>query len=182
MKNRAGTFENRRALEQAEKYKLATRRVQRLRHFSAHIGTRPDWENSLGRNTAIFRVMLLHVSINHSGRMLHGRVKEVGMPGRSFPSADVRASTPTVFIVDDDATTRTITAKLVQTLGFSTDCFASGQEFLNGYDCQKTGCVILDYQMPGLNGVEVQRALKVRELSIANYFCDRLWGRFLCCP
>ncbi|HEY2416064.1 MAG TPA: response regulator [Pirellulaceae bacterium] len=69
----------------------------------------------------------------------------------------------TVFIVDDQEDIRTSTAVLVRSTGLETECFDSGRAFLDAYDGQKHGCIVLDYQMPELNGAEVQQALKSRE-------------------
>lgn len=89
------------------------------------------------------------------------------MIATSFSMREVTRCNPfsaTVFIVDDDPDIRKTTAKLIMSIGFDTDSYASGREFLSGYDQRKVGCVILDYQMPGLSGLEVQRTLKTLEI------------------
>lgn len=88
------------------------------------------------------------------------------MPAQFTDTGELRPADPgqaTVFIVDDQADIRNTTAILVRTTGLETECYDSGQSFLDAYDCQKHGCIVLDYQMPELNGAEVQQALNSKE-------------------
>src|SRR6185295_6691795 len=48
---------------------------------------------------------------------------------------------------------------LVRSIGLEARCFASGLEFLDQFNESQAGCIILDYQMPGLDGLGVQKAL-----------------------
>lgn len=66
---------------------------------------------------------------------------------------------PLVSIVDDDASVREATEGLVRSLGYSAAAFASAEEFLGSGRVNDTSCLITDVQMPGLNGVELQRRL-----------------------
>jgi FixJ family two-component response regulator len=48
--------------------------------------------------------------------------------------------------------------------------FASGQDFLGSNSVADTACIIADVQMPGLSGIELQQALKARDLKIPMVF------------
>jgi FixJ family two-component response regulator len=49
---------------------------------------------------------------------------------------------------------------------FSVRVFGSGQEFLDSLSSQRPDCVVLDYQMPGLTGRDVQRRLALAQISL----------------
>src|SRR5262249_6253852 len=61
-------------------------------------------------------------------------------------------------------------AMLIASLGLETDCYASGREFLDGYDRRKAGCAILDFQLPGLTGLDIQQALNASESPLPVIF------------
>jgi FixJ family two-component response regulator len=66
---------------------------------------------------------------------------------------------PTVFIVDDDASVVKALARLLRSAGLNTATFASPQEFIDHHDQKAPGCLVLDVEMPRMNGLELQRAL-----------------------
>jgi FixJ family two-component response regulator len=66
---------------------------------------------------------------------------------------------PTVFLVDDYAPVRSSISRLLRAAGFAVAPFASAEEFLEQYDPQKVGCLVLDIAMPSLNGLELQHVL-----------------------
>jgi FixJ family two-component response regulator len=68
-------------------------------------------------------------------------------------------SRPLVSIVDDDEEVRTATAGLVRALGYEARAYASAEAFLSSADADRSDCVILDVQMPGMSGPELQQAL-----------------------
>jgi FixJ family two-component response regulator len=77
-------------------------------------------------------------------------------------------SEATVFLVDDEPSVLKAVARLLRSSGFNVETFRSPQEFLDGYDPNTTGCLVLDVAMPGLNGLDLQEALcsKAIELPI----------------
>jgi FixJ family two-component response regulator len=69
---------------------------------------------------------------------------------------------PLVHVVDDDEATRTAMARLLRAEGFEVRTYASAREFLLTLPNQP-GCVILDVQMPDLNGLELQAHIAERD-------------------
>jgi FixJ family two-component response regulator len=70
--------------------------------------------------------------------------------------------TPVVFVVDDDASVLRGIKRLLRSAGFTGETFASAREFLERYDGNAVGCVILDLAMPGFDGLQMQQALADR--------------------
>jgi FixJ family two-component response regulator len=67
---------------------------------------------------------------------------------------------PTVYLVDDDAPMRESIHLLLQSVGLPLRSYASAQEFLNQFDPESVGCLILDVRLPGMSGLELQQRLK----------------------
>jgi FixJ family two-component response regulator len=67
---------------------------------------------------------------------------------------------PIIAIVDDDKLTSEATAELIKIFGLSALVFDSAEAFLNSNGPLLTSCLILDVQMPGINGLQLQRKLK----------------------
>jgi FixJ family two-component response regulator len=78
--------------------------------------------------------------------------------------------TPTVFVVDDDASVLTSLSRLLQSAGFSVSAFACARAFLESDSCSKPGCLVLDVQMPGLSGVELQQMLNEKKSALPIVF------------
>jgi FixJ family two-component response regulator len=69
-------------------------------------------------------------------------------------------STPAcVSIIDDDGLVLRSLDRLLQSLGFAVDTFASPRDFLDQPPSDAPGCIIMDLSMPGLSGLELQQAL-----------------------
>ena len=66
---------------------------------------------------------------------------------------------PLVRIVDDDASFLAAIARMLRASGFATKTFASAADFLARPELEVPGCVLVDLQMPGLSGLDVQEAL-----------------------
>jgi two-component system, LuxR family, response regulator FixJ len=65
-----------------------------------------------------------------------------------------------VFVVDDDASVRKSLVRLLKSAGHEVDSFASAAELLKRAPFEDAGCLILDVQMPDLNGLELKKALE----------------------
>ena len=62
-------------------------------------------------------------------------------------------------LVEDDASVRQATARLIKSFGFTVEVFASGEEFLCFGSLRITSCLVLDVQMPGMSGLQLQSHL-----------------------
>jgi FixJ family two-component response regulator len=66
---------------------------------------------------------------------------------------------PTVFVVDDDESVRNSLRRLLQSVGLAVEVFASAQAFLHRARPDAPGCLVLDVQLPGLSGLDLQTEL-----------------------
>jgi len=76
----------------------------------------------------------------------------------------------TISIVDDDKWARDGIRELVESLGYGARTFESAEQFLQSGASGETLCLIVDIQMPGLNGFDLQRVLKERGYRIPVVF------------
>jgi RNA polymerase sigma factor (sigma-70 family) len=67
---------------------------------------------------------------------------------------------PTVFVVDDDSSTREVLAWLMKRHGLRTELFADARAFLRSYRGDRPGCLVVDLHMPGMSGLDLQLYLK----------------------
>jgi FixJ family two-component response regulator len=77
---------------------------------------------------------------------------------------------PTVFVIDDDSSVLKSLARLLRSLGFDAETFASAEPFLARKHYDGVGCIVLDVQMPGLNGMDLQDALNKADYSMPIIF------------
>jgi len=76
---------------------------------------------------------------------------------------------PFVVVVDDDESVSRAIKRLLRSIGIAAETFASGDVFLDvlaSMPSYRPDCVILDVQMPGLNGLEVQRRLSGKGMPV----------------
>jgi len=67
---------------------------------------------------------------------------------------------PTVFVVDDDASVRRSLGRLLVSEGLTAEVYGSADDFLTSYLRDRPGCMIVDLQMPGLDGLALQTRMK----------------------
>ncbi len=65
----------------------------------------------------------------------------------------------TVFIVDDEPDVRASLSMLIKSVGLKPEIYESPQEYLDTYDPDRSGCLVLDMRMPGMSGLHLQEKL-----------------------
>jgi len=76
----------------------------------------------------------------------------------------------TVFIVDDDADIRSSLSRSLSKRGFEVETFESALVFLESYDPERPGCLILDHGMPEMTGLELQQLLVDQDIALPVIF------------
>ncbi len=71
---------------------------------------------------------------------------------------------PCVFIVDDDEQVRSALTLLMESVGLKSESFASAQEYLDQFEPDRSGCLILDVRMPGISGLDLQARLSAEKI------------------
>ena len=64
-----------------------------------------------------------------------------------------------IAVVDDDESVRDAATHLFRSMGFAAVAFASAEDFLNSGSLERTSCLVLDVQMPGMGGLKLQTYL-----------------------
>jgi len=77
---------------------------------------------------------------------------------------------PTVFIVDDDEGYRDSVRELVSSVGLPTETFSSALEFLEVFDPERPGCLVLDIRMARMSGLALQERLRAMSAPIPIVF------------
>jgi DNA-binding response OmpR family regulator len=75
-----------------------------------------------------------------------------------------------ILVVDDEPDACNLMAKLLSALGYSVDVAYNGQTALQLIDQRQYGLAILDYQMPGMNGVDLFRRIRRARPDLAAVF------------
>jgi RNA polymerase sigma factor (sigma-70 family) len=75
-----------------------------------------------------------------------------------------------VFVIDDDASMRAAISELIEAVGISCQTLGSGQELLDATLPDVPSCLVLDVRLPGLSGLNLQRELTARGISIPIIF------------
>jgi FixJ family two-component response regulator len=71
-----------------------------------------------------------------------------------------------VLIIDDDPTVRSSLKFSLEVEGFTVRAYSSPHEFLNEADLPAKSCLLVDYYMPGMTGLELLARLRDRGVSI----------------
>ncbi len=79
--------------------------------------------------------------------------------------ADMHAD-GTIFLIDDDPGVRDSLTLLLSLKGLRTQPFANAESFIETYRPEWSGCVLTDLRMPGMTGLELQAALRARQVEV----------------
>jgi FixJ family two-component response regulator len=82
----------------------------------------------------------------------------------------ITVSSPTVFIIDDDASVRKSLSRLLRSAGFEAETFATAELFLKREHYDGIGCLVLDVRMPGISGIDLQDELSKADYSMPIVF------------
>ena len=82
---------------------------------------------------------------------------------------------PIVFVVDDDISVRESLELSIRCQGWQPEIFASAQEFFARSRALVPSCLVLDFSLPGLNGLEVQKRIAVERPDIPIIFITGYW-------
>lgn len=83
---------------------------------------------------------------------------------------DLPLHEPTVFLVDDDEAVRQSLALLIATYGLHVESASSAEEFLERWQPEAVGCLVLDIRMAGMSGLALQSLLQERRIAIPIVF------------
>lgn len=72
----------------------------------------------------------------------------------------------TVHIVDDDPSVLESLSIMLSSSGFNTRCYSSARAFLGTYSASGRDCLLLDVNMPGMTGLELQQCLNEAHIKI----------------
>ncbi len=78
--------------------------------------------------------------------------------------------TPIVYVVDDDSSTRELLAWLMRRNELAVEAFADARSFLEAYQPGQPGCLVLDLNMPGMSGLDLQQYLKEQGVQLPVIF------------
>src|SRR2546430_16158793 len=76
---------------------------------------------------------------------------------RGCRSCQVPNSGPIVAIVDDDSAVGNAIEVLIRSIGLVTQAFSSGQTILRSPELSRTGCLVVDFDMPRMSGLDLQK-------------------------
>ena len=73
---------------------------------------------------------------------------------------------PIVYVVEPDEAVRDSLRTLIRRSPLSVETFASAEEFLGHYDAGRAGCLVLEMELPGMSGLDLQRHLAERGIDL----------------
>jgi two-component system response regulator FixJ len=76
------------------------------------------------------------------------------------------AESETIYIVDDDESVRDSARALLESYDLIVEDFASARAFLDGYEVGRKACLLLDLNMPEMDGLELLEWLRGRQIAI----------------
>jgi len=89
---------------------------------------------------------------------------------RDAPATDGGSTDETVFLIDDDVSVREGLTMLLESVGLAAQSFGSAREFLGAPHAAPSGCVVLDVNMPGMNGLDLQTEMNALGIALPVIF------------
>ena len=79
-------------------------------------------------------------------------------------------SQPIIAVVDDDPRIRESLESLIESAGVKVQTYSLAEDFLRGDLVSATSCLITDVQMPGMNGLDLQRRVRLERPDLPVIF------------
>jgi FixJ family two-component response regulator len=73
---------------------------------------------------------------------------------------------PVVIVIDDDQAVRNSLRFSLQIEGFAVRAYASGAELPSAAELPRCGCLVVDYFLPGTNGLDLLRTLRAQQVKL----------------
>ena len=89
---------------------------------------------------------------------------------RDAPATIGGSTSETIFLIDDDISVREGLTALIESVGLPVRTFGSALEFLALEPTEAEGCVVLDIEMPGMNGLDLQREMNAAGILLPVIF------------
>jgi FixJ family two-component response regulator len=77
---------------------------------------------------------------------------------------------PLISVVDDDPSMSRMLCRAIKAAGLNVDAFGSVEEFLDSEASRASDCLILDMNLPGMSGLELQQRLNASRLEVPIIF------------
>jgi FixJ family two-component response regulator len=97
-------------------------------------------------------------------------VRLFNLPYRLTARYIVKDADAVVFVVDDDSSVREAIKNLIMLVGLRVETFGTAQEFLQCERPDLPGCVVLDVELPGSSGLDLQRELAAHGVKLPIIF------------
>lgn len=85
-------------------------------------------------------------------------------------TSPMSGSLPVVYVVDDDISVRESLELLIRTAGWQPELFESAQQFLSCPKVTAPSCLVLDVNLPGLNGLDLQKQVAAERVNMPIIF------------
>jgi len=80
--------------------------------------------------------------------------------------SDIAVAGPIVLIVDDDPAVRSSLQFYLEIEGFVVRTYSCGPDLLDDLDMPQTGCLVIDYRLPSMNGLALLSELRRRRIEL----------------
>ncbi|HLH96398.1 MAG TPA: response regulator [Xanthobacteraceae bacterium] len=80
-------------------------------------------------------------------------------------SGELAVAPPLIIVADDDAAVRSSLKFSLEAEGFSVRIYAGCAELLNDSEVKRAGCLVIDQNMPGMNGLDLLAELRERAIA-----------------
>ncbi|WP_279676579.1 response regulator transcription factor [Aeoliella straminimaris] len=94
----------------------------------------------------------------------------IGMENGGGTGVANQTQVDTVYIVEDDDSTREALGELIRPTGARVEAFRSAEDFLKSYEPRNPSCLLLDQRLPGISGCELLRQLRSEGVPVPAVF------------